>query len=51
MSIVRKIRKTAQTVQSIGEFCVTPTCLHVAGSVKCSKSCCKTSKSGKGKKR
>lgn len=43
-----KTRKAAQAVQSTGRFCLNPLCLHVAGSAKCSKDCCKV---GKGKKR
>lgn len=48
VSIPKKVRTTAKAVRSTGRFCVNPMCLHVAGSVKCSRSCCKISKRRKG---
>lgn len=41
MSIVKNIRRTAEIVSNVGNFCLNPLCLHVAGKAKCKKKCCK----------
>jgi hypothetical protein len=47
MGLIKKVRTTAKVVKAVGNTCLNPLCLHVAGSAKCNLSCCKTGKKGK----
>lgn len=44
MGILNGVRKTARVAKTVGNTCLNPLCLHVAGSAKCNLSCCKTGK-------
>lgn len=44
MGVIKKVKTTARVVRATGRFCVSPLCLHVAGSAKCSYKCCKIGK-------
>lgn len=41
MGLIKAVRKTASAVSATARFCTNPLCLHVAGSAKCKRKCCK----------